>query len=934
VTGEPDQSVRFEVLGPLVVRAGERALAPASSTRRALLGLLLLADGRALPAERLLRAVWGDEPPDSGRAAVHVAVSRLRAWLELHVGGAAALDHDAGGYRLQVPAGSVDATRFRALAAESRQAASPEERLRRLCDALALWRGQVVGETAVPFTGDVLVRQLERLRVDAACELADAALAGREPERALACLEATADAYPFDERTQAALAVVLAACGRQAEALGVVERARARLVDELGLDPGPHLQVAHLRILRQQVGHGGTGAAAQPPRAAAARGQGRPVPMQLPPDVAEFTGRDAELAALRARLGGAAGGTAPTVAISAIDGKPGVGKSALAVHLAHGLAAGFPDGVLYVNLRGTALERLPPLEVLGQFLRALGASDEEVPGDLDAATARTRSLLAGRRLLVVLDNAADAAQVRPLLPATAGCAALITSRAHLADLDGADPLTLDLLPEPDAVALLAKLAGRERVDAEPAVAANIVTLCGRLPLAVRIAGVRLRSRPAWPLAALAERLADARRRLDELAVGDLAVRSSFLLSYRALGAPTDRTFRLLGLVHGPDVAPGVVAALTGDPAAERDLERLADAQLLETPAPGRYRFHDLLRLFARERADAEEDERQRQAAVDRALAWYLVGTWRAVALLGPAGAAEADPAAPGPAFADRAAALAWLDAELANLVAAAQQAADGPVASAHLAWRLSNAVWPFLHLRKSWSNWRAVCEAAIRAAERSGEEAAAAAPLNSLGVVHAAQHRYQEAAACYRRSLAIRRRAGDRLGTATVLNNLGDLRLARRRHREAVRCLELSLTCLEGLGDRRGEGIARNNLGRAWLAAGRPGEALAHLTRGLADLRAAGDREAEAEALNNLGQVHTAERRHREAAACHRQSLALCRELGDRFQEANAHRGLGSVAAAVAGPPAARPHWQAALAIFQRLDAPEAEDLRRLLGSG
>jgi tetratricopeptide (TPR) repeat protein len=282
-------------------------------------------------------------------------------------------------------------------------------------------------------------------------------------------------------------------------------------------------------------------------------------------------------------------------------------------------------------------------------------------------------------------------------------------------------------------------------------------------------------------------------------------------------------------------------------------------------------------------------------------------------------------------FADRAAALAWLDAELANLVAAAQQAADGPIAGARLAWRLSSAVWPFLHLRKSWSSWRAVCEAAIRAAERGGEDAAAAAPLNSLGIVHAAQHRYQEAAACYRRSLAIRRRVGDRVGVAKVLNNLGDLRLARKRPREAIRYLELSLACLRGLGDRRGEGIARINLGRAWLAVGRPGEALVHLTRSLADVRAAGDREAEA--LNDLGQVHTAERRHQQAIACHRQSLAMCRELGDHFQEANAHWGLGTAAAAVDGPPGARPHREAALAIFERLDAPEAEDLRRLLGS-
>jgi DNA-binding SARP family transcriptional activator len=254
--------VRFEILGPLVVRVGERALHPGSSARCALLGLLLLADGRALPADRLLRAVWGDERPDSGRAAVHVAVSRLRGWLELHVGDVAALEHDPGGYRLRVPAGSVDTARFRVLVAESRQAGSPEERLQRLQDALALWRGPVAGESAAPLTGDVLVRQLERLRVDTACDLAAAAVAGRRPELALACLEATADAHPLDERTQAVLAIVLAACGRQAEVLGVVERARARLADELGLDPGPHLQEAHLRILRQQVGRAGPAPAA------------------------------------------------------------------------------------------------------------------------------------------------------------------------------------------------------------------------------------------------------------------------------------------------------------------------------------------------------------------------------------------------------------------------------------------------------------------------------------------------------------------------------------------------------------------------------------------------------------------------------------------------------------------------------------------------
>ena len=258
-----------------------------------------------------------------------------------------------------------------------------------------------------------------------------------------------------------------------------------------------------------------------------------------------------------------------------------------------------------MNLRAAETQRLAPLPVLVLFLRALGTADEQIPSDLDAATAEFRSLLAGRCALVVLDNAADAAQVRPLLPAAAGCAALLTSRPQLADLAGVTPMTLDLLPDPDAVELLTRLAGRRRVEAEPEMAARILAHCGLL-LALRIAGARLRARPNWPLAAMAEQLEDERRRLRELSIGKLAVRSSFLLSYQALDPPVARTFRLLGLLNGPDVTPDAVVALAGNTTVAADLERLADAQLLETLAPDRYRLHDLIRLFARERAEAED----------------------------------------------------------------------------------------------------------------------------------------------------------------------------------------------------------------------------------------------------------------------------------------------------------------------------------------
>jgi DNA-binding SARP family transcriptional activator len=922
--------VEYRVLGPVQVHVDGQQAAMGGPTPRALLALLLLNADRVMGTFQIIEALWGGRPPTSGATRVYGVVSELRAAFGRAGVVPAPIGTHPHGYVLTVADGQLDLHAFERRLAEARAAAGrgePAVAATAYRAALALWSGPALAGVTAPFANGEAAR-LEERRLVAVEELMEVELALGRHAGLVSELTALVARHPLRERLRERLMLVLYRSGRQAEALEVYQQGRQLLVDQLGLEPGPDLERLQRAILAAdpELLEAGTRDDTGTREVEGAR-----PPAQLPPDVADFTGRQEQAAWLRGALKPASPPTATTVAV--LSGKPGVGKTALAVHAAHALRREFPDGQLYVDLRGAERRPLAPHDVLDRFLRALGVGGAAVPATLEERCNLYRSRLADRRVLVVLDNAADAAQVRPLLPATAGCAALLTSRGQLADLEGVVPLTLDLLPEPDAVALLAKLAGHERVDAEPEVAARIVARCGLLPLAVRIAGARLRTRPSWPLATMAARLADERRRLSELAVGNQAVRSSFLLSYRALGDPTARTFRLLGLLEAEDVAPGVVAAMTGNPAAEAELERLTDVHLLETHVPGRYRLHDLLRLFARERADAEEEAGQREAAVDRAMAWYLGATRRAVALLGSVGAAEADQEQPGPVFPDRPAALAWLDAELPNLVAAAQQAADGPTAGAHVAWQLSSAMWPFLHLRKSWSDWRVVCEAAIRATERTGEDAAAAAPLNSLGVVLAAQHRYQEAAACYRRSLAIRRRVGDLPGVARVLNNLGDLYLALQRHQEAVDYLEQSLACLGELGDRRSEGIVRNNLGRAWLADRRPGQALAHLTRSLADLRAAGDREAEAEALNSLGQVHTVEQRHQEAIACHRQSLAICRELGDRFQEAKALWGLGTAVEAVDGSPAARPHWAAALAILEGLDAPEAEDLRRLLAT-
>jgi hypothetical protein len=499
-----------------------------------------------------------------------------------------------------------------------------------------------------------------------------------------------------------------------------------------------------------------------------------PVPRELPRPPGDFSGRHIELATLRALLDSAAGGPGtprgkPTgPAIGAIDGMAGIGKSALAIQTANQVADAFPNGQLYVNLQAATpgLAPLAPLEALGRLLRALGLDPAQIPGGVEEAAARFRSLAAQRRLLLVLDNAHSAEQVRPLLPSSPTSAVLVTSRRILATLEGATRLHLDALPPGQALELLGRTAGRQRISAEPAAAAAIVRCCGYLPLAIRIAGARLAAHPTWPMRELAGRLADDTHRLQELTADDLAVRASFLSSYRALPAADAQVFRLLGLLDGPSITAGVAAALTGRPVADTaaSLEHLAGAQLLETSTPDRYRFHDLLRLFAREQARDGEAEPARRAALARALEWYLASAEFADEFLKPAGLRTPAGRPAGVAFVDRQGALGWLEAERANLVAAAQQAAaHAPAPPAEVAWKLSNALWRLFDLRKHWDDWQVTCQAAIQAAQRAGNQAAAGRAFNNLGVIHGQRRRHQEAIGCLEQSLT----CAGRLATAT-----------------------------------------------------------------------------------------------------------------------------------------------------------------------
>jgi tetratricopeptide (TPR) repeat protein len=557
-----------------------------------------------------------------------------------------------------------------------------------------------------------------------------------------------------------------------------------------------------------------------------------------------------------------------------------------------------------------------------------------IPIGLAGQTAAYRSALAGKRALVLLDNAATEAQVRPLLPGSVGCAVLVTSRRALAALDGATPITLEVLDEREAVALLGGLAGPDRVAAEPAAAAAVVRHCGLLPLAVRIAGARLRSRPAWRVATLADQLADEHQRLQRLRLGDLDVRTSFMLSYAGLDAAAARAFRLLGLLTGPDFAAGVAAALTGAAVEEVEatLESLADAQLLETPAAGRYRFHDLLRLFARERADSEEPAAEQHVALKRAFTWYRAATRDAAAQL------QARIPTLGGAAA-RQAAWAWLERERPNLVDAVEQAASRhmDVLAADLAFALPE----FFGRSGYYADGQRTAEVALVATRRAGDRHGQAKALHGLGTSHRLQGHLDQASSYHTQHLTVARELGDRAGQAQALMNLGNASRDQRRSDEAIDYYQQSLTLcreLQGIDSepqrsRALEGRVLGNLGFTYYQQGQLDKAITCYDQSLAASSGAEDHYGAGRALLLLGDLYRAQQRLEDAAACYEQSLGFFQESSHRHGEGLALLHLGSAMAATRNAQAARKHWHDALAIFVDLGAPQADEVRALLRS-
>lgn len=955
-------SLRFTVLGPVRAWRGSDALPSGSPQQRALLAALLLREGRTATAGELIDAFWGEDPPSQALATIRTYASRLRKIL-----GQETLVSESGGYALRIGRGALDLTLAQDLAVEAEKARAGGNRLQArtlINKVLGLWDGEALASVPGPYAENQRTRleewrlQLTEARLDLDLEVGSHAEAVSE-------LTALTAAHPLRERLRELLMVALYRSGRQAEALAVYADTRRLLSEELGVDPRPELAQLQQRILRADE------ELARPAdEPAPAHSPLRPA--QLPATVPDFTGRDSFVRDLGAQLASTEGAV---MAVSALAGIGGVGKTTLAVHVAHQARPHFPDGQLYVDLQGAGARAAEPETVLGSFLRALGTADSAIPDTLDERAALFRSTLDGRRVLVLLDNAHDAAQIRPLLPGTPGCAALVTSRVRMVDLAGAHLVDLDVMSPDEALQLFTRIVGAERVGAEREAALDVVAACGFLPLAIRIAASRLAARRTWTVSVLAAKLADERRRLDELQAGDLAVKATFELGYGQLEPAQARAFRLLGLADGPDISLAAAAALLNlEPHTAEDLlEALVDTSLLESAAPGRYRYHDLVRLYAR--ACAERDEQppvERELALSRLLDFYLATAAGVYALERPGDRLvdHLEPTDhPGLTFGDRHAALDWLYTEATNLLACVRQ-----VARPATLRRAVDLLYAALDLGESGANAKQYEAAAVtvrEAARGCGDPRSESRAVMSLANAHQLAGRFDQAEREAAEAMQLAETAQDLLAGSWAANARGIIALYHNRHEDGEAFLNQAIEAFRSDGNLPGEASALCNLSRIHLATARTGSAIAlarsgidiydslgHALRGAngryalgmaltqnGEFTAATDKLTEAleifrdsrqrlwegMALFRLAEVEIASGHPARAAQYAESALTVLRGIGGDWRRGNVLTVLGRALAGIGQTRRAQVCWNEALDIYDTLGSTEAAQVRSLL---
>ncbi|MER7396607.1 BTAD domain-containing putative transcriptional regulator [Streptomyces sp. NPDC000151] len=1021
--------MRFGLLGPLTVHDGAGGARPLSSAKgQALLAALLLRANRVVPVDVLKEALWGGHAPASANASLYNHVTRLRR--TLGADGDGRIGSVAPGYLLRVGAGELDSTEFTAAVRRAREAYARADWaavLGEAATASALWRGRPLDglpvEVSDALAAQPFVQQLEEERLQLLEWRYDAELRlGRPGGLAPELYRLTAE-HPLREGFHRQLMLVLRRTGRQAEALAAFQALRRRLVDDLGVEPGAAVQEALQEVLREDPEPTGRntpegtaentaegvpeGVTRGAPVGAATRTEPQPAtptepapatptdpetttatepspahrPAQLPPPPAPFLGRDEQVAALYDALA-PRGGRAATAVLS---GMAGVGKSALAVHVAHGLREQYPDGQLFLNLHGAnpGVAPMSALQALEVLLRDLGVPSGRVPDEVDAASALLRSTLAGARTLLVLDDAAGAAQVRPLLPAGPGCAVLVTSRSPLAALDGAVHLPLARLAERDSVDLISRVSGHGRVPAGSPAARRLAELCGQLPLALRVVAARLAARRALTVEALVELLDGQDGRLDHLEYDDLSVRRSLAVAYDALVAserPADRdaalALRRMGALDLPEYETELAARLmdAGTRRAGAALDRLVDVALLEEVAFGRYAPHDLVRDFARELAARHEGAAEREAAARRGVEWFAARAAQSVRVFLPPSPFQAlrlagEPKEAAAPFADTEEAFGWGDRELAvmsGLVARHVRTAYGRDAAVTLVRMLV----PYLQRRGRTQELADLSDLARAGARESGDAAAEVVAMSDLASAYYMSGRYEKALVLIDDAIARWRLLGDDEWLQRVLSNRGLLLYVLGRAEESAAAQEEALAYAHRLGDDHAVAIclshlgnlyeltdarkaieyhrrsleagvrlesarlqqtARCNIGCAYLTLGEPEAAVGQFEEALRSLEDSTDWHTVSESrlglIRALRTLARAERAARECATL----LDLAELRGDAYTAGKARYEYGHVLRTLGRAAESDEQWRLSLAALDGTDADVLAELRTLV---
>ncbi|MEU8207861.1 BTAD domain-containing putative transcriptional regulator [Micromonospora sp. NPDC049044] len=907
--------MEFRVLGPVEVWSGGSQLHFARRQQRVLLGILALEANQLVTGDRLIDLLWGERPPARARAVVQTRLSEVRAILDLaeRPDPPASLETVSGGYVLRTAPEQVDARRFRDMFSGWRDCGSEVESRMLLRSALALWRGPVLGGWLPPDTQAILSQGLEAMRLTATEDLFDIELRLGNHRQVVDEVVELVSQHPTRERLIGQMMRALAAAGRGPEALQSFDRWRRWLRDELGTDPSSEIQAIHLAVLRgadNQVAEGDSRAAvatAQPPPHAggdppsSSAGFQLSTPRNLPADIADFSGRESEVAAVEQVVLGPGDGAR----IAVISGPAGVGKTALSIHVAHRLVGSFPDGQLYVNLHGMDSSRpLDSFEVLGRFLRTLGVDGLHLPADLDERVDLYRGLLADRRILLLLDNAADDDQLLPLIPGGASCGVIVTSRARLGPTLGARGLALEVMEAQDAVALLSRLAGPRAVLDEMSTA-SLIRRCAYLPLAIRIVGAKLAAKPHWTVDKLVRMLDDERIRLDQLSHGHLDVRASIALSYQGL-SPAARTLLCrLGDIDLPEVSVWLATALLATTAERTDelLEQLIDAQLMDfagRSASGqpRYRLHDLVRLFARERASLEARPEELSAARARAYGATLDVIERLIHALygglsltvrGATQRWKVDETLVGTSTTEL---LEWFDVERSTIVSVVDRVAREGLSET--AWDLACAASPLFPLRGQYDDWQRVLDMAGESAQKGNDARGQAAVSYRMGMLALDRQEFDRADEYLHRARGLFEAVEDTHGAASVDAYLAMVMRFQSRPDAALDRYSLALAGLREADDPGGVAFVLRGMSQACMDLGDEEQATAYLTESLEIYETLGcPPMGRGQALFWQGMLLLRSGRHEQGAPLFDQVLTITTLLKDRNGQAQALRGLG-----------------------------------------